>query len=775
MNPETVTLIHSHLDGRLSAAETERLGELIRDDAAVAAAFAEASRLNHMLREAVKEDFRASLHARRMGGAGGRRLREGEEGKPASKSPARRLVRQLAIAACLALFLGGMAALLTTGTPGSQGEDSSGEKRPSSLAARAAGARGPFLQPVGPAKADALLRKRLRQFVLPDPGVKSQPAQAALAALVEKWSTLPQADETWAKTITFSIAPEVTEAWKTASSEPKVTLEIPGTSLHANLELLAAQADLKVTTSEQGVRLVAGGMSDAEKRVEIRGSVELAALERFRTDAHEQVRALFKKGLACFDVGRFEEAETTIKRVLELDPFNTAARRQLERIRRELETDRLLSGRDHTRPPVIDKFAIMRDGPLSDDLATAILAAAEEHRKAGRDTEAYALSWGLIKLRPDHDGAARFAAAFRPVYGARMPYFFSTQLGEAFQPILDRLEGEAENAREPLLKTARQFKIHNGEAGTAPESPTEPEPLQTEKALYEMHLSQLIMLKSKLEDLRSVADQEGLGVGIPEEIFLRYLTAAGLNVGLSSHDGHATWTLNGTRRELRISNAIQAAIQESSAAMLVAIRVLEYPEDASPLPSEPATTSVLSAGQVQAEFKRPGLKAVGFMLEESAGETRVTAKRPVAKDEIKSDKAAGRRTSMEVEDLGVEGLEKALDAERRAKRGARVVRADEDPEGVDAAGEGSGLETGFEVTILTRPEEGHRVRVSTQWSSSWLATPENREQVTSPQVKTISSSAELNLLPGTGLCVPIPESEDAQSKPRRFLFVTLPD
>lgn len=714
MNPETVTLIHSHLDGRLSAAETERLGELIRDDAAVAAAFAEASRLNHMLREAVKEDFRASLHARRMGGAGARRLREDEEEKPAAQSPARRLVRQLVTAACLALFLGGMAALLTTGTPGPQAEDSSGDKRPSSLAARAAGARGPFLTPAGPAKADALLRKRLRQFVLPDPGVKSQPAQAALAALVEKWSTLPQADETWAKTITFSIAPEVTEAWKTASSEPKVTLEIPGTSLHANLELLAAQADLKVTTSEQGVRLVAAGKSDPQKKVEIRGSVELAALERFRTDAHEQVRALFKKGLSCFDVGLFEEAENTIKRVLELDPFNTAARRQLERIRRELENDHLLSsGRD----------AIMRDGPLSDDLAAAILAAAEEHRKAGRDTEAYALSWGLKKLRPDHDGAARFATTSRPAHKAGTPYF-STQLGEAFQPILDRLESEATNAREPLQKTARQFKIHTGEAGTTPESWTEPASLQAEKALYEMHLSQLSMLKSKLQDLRAVADQEALtGVGIPEEIFQRYLTAAGLNVALTSHDGHATWTLNGTRRELRISNAVQAAIQEASAARPVAIRVLEYPEDASPLPSEPATTTMLSPEQLQAEFNRPGLKAVGFMREESTGETRVVAKGPVEA----------------------------------------------------AAGEQTGLETGFDITILPRPEEGHRVRVSTQWSSSWLATPENRELVSGPQIKTISSSADLHLLPGSTLCLPIPDSEEAQSKPRRFLFVTLPD
>lgn len=50
---------------------------------------------------------------------------------------------------------------------------------------------------------------------------------------------------------------------------------------------------------------------------------------------------------------------------------------------------------------------------------------------------------------------------------------------------------------------------------------------------------------------------------------------------------------------------------------------------------------------------------------------------PGAKDEIKSDQAAGRRTYMEVEDLGVEGLEKSLDPELRAKRGVRVVRVDE--------------------------------------------------------------------------------------------------
>ena len=62
----------------------------------------------------------------------------------------------------------------------------------------------------------------------------------------------------------------------------------------------------------------------------------------------EEVKRLLNKGLGYYDLGQFNEAETEFNRVLAIDPYNTAARRQLERTQREV-SNYLKSARDEAR------------------------------------------------------------------------------------------------------------------------------------------------------------------------------------------------------------------------------------------------------------------------------------------------------------------------------------------------------------------------------------------------------------------------------------------
>jgi len=62
----------------------------------------------------------------------------------------------------------------------------------------------------------------------------------------------------------------------------------------------------------------------------------------------EEVKRLLNKGLGYYELGQFNEAEMEFNRVLAIDPYNTAARRQLERTQREV-SNYLKSARDENR------------------------------------------------------------------------------------------------------------------------------------------------------------------------------------------------------------------------------------------------------------------------------------------------------------------------------------------------------------------------------------------------------------------------------------------
>jgi len=66
----------------------------------------------------------------------------------------------------------------------------------------------------------------------------------------------------------------------------------------------------------------------------------------------QEVKKNLDLGLGYFDLGQFDKAKDAFNRVLAIDPYNTAARRQLERTERRV-SEHLLSARDHTRAKML--------------------------------------------------------------------------------------------------------------------------------------------------------------------------------------------------------------------------------------------------------------------------------------------------------------------------------------------------------------------------------------------------------------------------------------
>ena len=77
----------------------------------------------------------------------------------------------------------------------------------------------------------------------------------------------------------------------------------------------------------------------------------------------EEVRRLLRMGLGYYDLGNFKKAEDQFNRVLAIDPYNTAARRQLEKTERE-KSNYYRSARDHTRIKMLNEVDAMWVTPV---------------------------------------------------------------------------------------------------------------------------------------------------------------------------------------------------------------------------------------------------------------------------------------------------------------------------------------------------------------------------------------------------------------------------
>ncbi len=77
----------------------------------------------------------------------------------------------------------------------------------------------------------------------------------------------------------------------------------------------------------------------------------------------EEVRRLLRMGLGYYELGQYKQAEDQFNRVLAIDPYNTAARRQLERTERE-KSNYYRSARDHTRIKMLNEVDAMWVTPV---------------------------------------------------------------------------------------------------------------------------------------------------------------------------------------------------------------------------------------------------------------------------------------------------------------------------------------------------------------------------------------------------------------------------
>ena len=124
------------------------------------------------------------------------------------------------------------------------------------------------------------MRRRLREFIIPIPGIKSLSLPEALALLQHHWQTLPHETET-VPPAQFTLEPAALQQLETTTPPLVVSLEIPAVSLLTNLQLLAAQSDLTLYINESGAVLQPTGKPPDKEHQTATLSLPQARMFRF--------------------------------------------------------------------------------------------------------------------------------------------------------------------------------------------------------------------------------------------------------------------------------------------------------------------------------------------------------------------------------------------------------------------------------------------------------------------------------------------------------------
>jgi secreted protein with Ig-like and vWFA domain len=127
--------------------------------------------------------------------------------------------------------------------------------------------------------------------------------------------------------------------------------------------LVAAVLDQKIAPGHPGAQLLQKQLEDPA-----RFRQEIAATTAAQS---EEVTRLLNQGLAYYDLGQFNEAEIAFNKALGIDPYNTAARRQLERTQREVSSY-LKAARDETRLRMLSEADSTWDAAASSTAAPTV-------------------------------------------------------------------------------------------------------------------------------------------------------------------------------------------------------------------------------------------------------------------------------------------------------------------------------------------------------------------------------------------------------------------
>lgn len=245
-------LISKHADGILTADEAATLAAAMAADPSLANAFAAATRMDAALGEILRECSRSALYTRRMERAD-RSIRPKE-------TPAARRLPRVAIAAGIAAGIGLGAWILYPRDAGPALQLAGKQTHSTDRTAPDSTADSGFPDQVRALGGQsARLRRELRRFQTANSNLAKVPLSQALAALESEWKD--HAVRGMAA-VPIQLSDSVKKGYERQGAEPVVSLEIPGISLLTNLNLLAAQAGLKVAITDKAVTLEPDSRAD---------------------------------------------------------------------------------------------------------------------------------------------------------------------------------------------------------------------------------------------------------------------------------------------------------------------------------------------------------------------------------------------------------------------------------------------------------------------------------------------------------------------------------
>jgi hypothetical protein len=108
----------------------------------------------------------------------------------------------------------------------------------------------------------AEVQRKLRRFAAASVPLRSVPLSQALSWLEAQWKSYPHRDPEISGAVAFTLSSAARARWPAPTDEPRGSLEIPGISLLTSIEIIAAQAGLRVKVSGTGVCLVPDSTRD---------------------------------------------------------------------------------------------------------------------------------------------------------------------------------------------------------------------------------------------------------------------------------------------------------------------------------------------------------------------------------------------------------------------------------------------------------------------------------------------------------------------------------
>lgn len=254
MNPEIESLMSQYLDGRVTAEEAAALAKILSENPEAAERFAELTRTDEGLRVALKAESRSALFTSRLRAKADSKSGAGTETDSAKRAPDRR--RWLAAAAGLAVLGGSALWFSRDGTVPTVVMDWAKSRVKRNSDPGSSTVLADTLRVERPVDQAAELRRKLRGFAIPSLHMRSMALSEALNTLNRQWTDLPHKDSADAQRVKIDLASSARKEWaEGGGAEPVVTVDIPGISLHTALNLIAAQAGMKVEVSADSVSL----------------------------------------------------------------------------------------------------------------------------------------------------------------------------------------------------------------------------------------------------------------------------------------------------------------------------------------------------------------------------------------------------------------------------------------------------------------------------------------------------------------------------------------